>query len=219
MTPKWIFEKDSYTDGNIETMIQYCKDKKLDFQLVDFVFGGHDQVKWKFADEECVITYGTIHLAKYVQHKKRWYPGAWVDWDALKCSSYLAHWGKYSVQTDYMMIPFSEVYRRWNELFVKYASDGHLIIRPDDNDKRFTGEKVSVEKKEEWFARSKFYEPPIESLTLIARPLRVRAEWRFIISNKKVVTGSLYRVGNNTAMSRVDPDWDYDKNAIDFATK
>lgn len=219
MQVKWVFEKDAYQDGNTERMIAYCKERKLDHQLVDFVMFGHDDhIKWAFGPEECVIVYGTIILSRFVQQKKKWYPGVWCNWDELKCSNFLAHLGKFSVQQEYAFMPLAEVYRRWDDLFLQYQNDGHIFIKPDDNDKRFHGEKVCKEKKDEWFHYAQFYGAPLTSLTLVSKPTaKISAEWRFIVANRKIVSGSLYRAGGRTGMSRVDPTWDFDAGAIRFA--
>jgi hypothetical protein len=221
MDPKWVFEKDAYQDGNTELMIDYCKRKMIPYQLVDFVLFGHDDhIKWQFGDEECVIVYGTTVMARHVARKKKWYPGVWCNFDELKCSNYLSYLGQFSIQQDYAFLPVAEIYRQWEKLWERYQVDGHVFIRPDDNDKRFNGEKVAGDQKEHWFHYAKFYGAPVTSLAMISRPTHIiNAEWRFIVANRKIVTGSLYRAGGKTAMSRVDPDWDFDKGAIEYAER
>lgn len=220
MQVKWVFEKDAYDDGNTELMIDYLKSKNIDYQVVPYVmFGRDDHIEWKFGREECVIAYGTIGFSQFVQHKKCWYPGVWTDWHKLKCSTYLSHLGNFSVQQDYVFLPIAEIYRRWEELWERFQFDGHVFIRPDENDKRFHGEKISGENKEKWYKYARFYDAPPESLAMISRPSRLTAEWRFIIANKKVVTGSLYKADGRTGVSRIDADWDFDHGAIEFAEK
>lgn len=220
MTVKWLFEKDAYDDGNTERMIEHCKQKKIEYQKIDFVLFGTDyHIDWAFGPEECVIMYGTIGLVKFIQRKKKWYPGAWSDWEELKCTTFLSHWGQFSVQEDYTFLPIAEVNRRWNDLFMKYQFDGHIFIKPNDNDKRFHGEKVADEFRDQWYKTAQIYGAPISSLALVSKPTCIKAEWRFIIANRKIVSGSLYRADGRTGLSRIDPDWVFDKNAIEFAEK
>lgn len=218
MQAKWVFEKDAYEDGNTERMIAYCKAKGIPHQLVPYVaFGSDAHIKWAFGPDECVITYGTIHLAQFVQKKKAWYPGVWCDWHQFKCSTYLSHLGQFSVQDDYAFLPIAEVHRRWNSVFARFESDGHVFIKPDDNDKRFHGEKVSEDNRDKWYEYAQFYGAPKESLALVARPSHINAEWRLVVANRKIVTGSMYKADGRTTMGPIDPTWQFDRGAMDFA--
>jgi hypothetical protein len=193
MTPKWIFEKDAYHDGNTEAMIARCKSLGIPHGKVDFVlFGNADHIKWPFGDDEAVIAYGSMGLIQYINRHKRWYPGSWCDFQKLRCTSYLAHWGKFSVQQNYTFLPLYEVRRLKEQLFHRYGLDDHVFIRPDTNDKIFHGEKVCYEQFEKWFSVAQIYQPAPEQLTMVSTPSNIQMEWRFIIGDRQVVTGSRY---------------------------
>ncbi len=217
MKAKWIFDKDMFDDGNTDRMAAHCQSKGIDFQHQKYIPFMFDQYEWKFHDDDCVIVYGGIGMSQYVQRKKLWYPGTWCDFHKLKCSTYLAHWGRFSLQEDYTFIPLNEVKRKWGELWERFNSFGHVFIRPDDCDKRFNGEKVAPEHFDRWWAQSRCYDPAPESLTMVSKPNRILAEWRMIIAERKVVTGSHYKTEGREAYSPLDTGDQIGRDAVTFA--
>jgi hypothetical protein len=220
MKVKWVFEKDAYQDGTTEKMIDICKQHNWLWQKVDYlVFDSDDHIKWDFHEDDCVIVYGSFGLIKHVQRKKKWCPGVWCDWDKIKCSTYMAYFGEYSLQDHYAFLPLAVIHRCWDKLFETYGSNGHVFLRPDSNDKSFNGEKVAIEYKEQWYQEALQYAEPT-SLAMVSRPAKkLIAEWRFIVSDRKIVTGSMYRADGKTIMSEIDPVWTFDKQAIEFVDK
>lgn len=217
---KWVFEKDAYQDGNTEKMIEICKQQNWLWQMVNYVmYGNHEYIKWDFHEDECVIAYGSIGFVKHIQRHLKWYPGAWCEWHQLKTSTYLAYWGEFSVQQDYAFLPLAEVKRQWVGLWGRYSNYGNVFLRPDDNDKRFHGELVCPERFDEWWKTCQIYSPPLESMTMISRPNRIQIEFRLLIVNRKVVTGSHYRTDGLESWSHLDTSWWMDKSAVEFAEK
>src|SRR5690606_14414961 len=52
-----------------------------------------------------------------------------------------------------------------------------------------------------------FYEFPVDSLVVVAPPKEVDAEWRFVVADKMIVTGSQYREGTQlVALPDVAPE-------------
>ena len=192
---KWVFERDCYLeDDNVQRMISFCKARNVPYQHVDFVlFGSSDHIKWKFGDDEIVICYGSIGFARHVLRTKKWYPGVWCDFEKLRCTSYLAHWGEFSIHQHYALLPLNEVKRKKDYLFQQYGKDGHTIfIRPDSNDKIFHGEKVHYDLFDKWWSFAQIYQPTPEQLTMVSAPSVIKNEWRFVVSAGEVVTGSRY---------------------------
>lgn len=190
---KWIFEKDSYQDGNLDYMQARCKKMNIPCAVVEHViFGSADHIKWPFEQNDHVIAYGSIGFAKFLNRNSRWIPGVWSDFEKLKCTTYLTHWGQFSVQEDYSFLPFREVYRLKDKMFSRHEKDDHIFIRPDSNDKVFHGEKVCKELFEKWWRIANIYDPDPNQLTMVSTPTKIEHEWRFVIADRKVVTGSRY---------------------------
>ena len=181
----WYIEQDVY-DDNPEIMMEIVKE--LGMEGIWFRYTG--DIENKHTEDSCVIVYGSINSSIYVQRKKPWIPGVWCDFKELKCSTYLSHWGKYSVHKNYLFLPLSEVYRKKDWIFKTFGKT--VFIRPDDNSKSFHGELVADEKFEDWYDTANSYNPGKKCMTLVSEPSKIEAEYRFVISEKKVLTGSQY---------------------------
>lgn len=90
------------------------------------------------------------------------------------------------------MLPRGEIPRFLPFLRQTFGENGDLFIRPSSGHKSFTG-KVFVEEywDSDWEWVEEFTDP--ESLIVISSPKLIDREWRFIVADGKVITGSLYK--------------------------
>lgn len=193
MKPTWLIERNTFDDGNPEKMAEIVKSLGMETRwFFNIPFEG-GLTPDNLPGETCAIVYGSINTAKYVSRKLPWIPGVWCDFKTLRCTTYLAYWGRYSVHSDYAFLPLSEVHRQKDVLFQIFGNEKRIFIRPDDNAKSFHGEVVAEPQFEKWYEVSNFYNPGPECLTLVSRPSTILSEWRFVIANKKILTGSQYK--------------------------
>lgn len=135
-----------------------------------------------------VIFCGGIQVALEFQKRNlNIKPFCWFDEPALRCQSYYGKWGKYLLQQVYGFYPLSEIRRMKDWIWEIYSLDGKVFIRPDSNDKVFTAEVV----KYDLFNSDESK----DLLCVVSRPEKIWAEYRFVISKGKVVTGSQYKDG------------------------
>ena len=81
-----------------------------------------------------------------------------------------------------------------------------LFLRPDGGDKLFTGQVVEdfeffFEKEYVYFGQYN----TLESMCLVANAFKIDAEYRLMVSNHKVVTGSQYRLNGKMHRSNHIP--------------
>jgi hypothetical protein len=199
----------SFDDGNPEVMADILNRRGIRYSFVKYIpfDGGIRFVKpgprWhKLCKEyvehdfeigvtDNVLFYGTLKAMRYLQ--QRYYPSGWCDFPKLTCQHYYTHYGRYLISQDYTMMPSAEVLRRADELYDRYGVGGHVFIRPDANDKPFPGELVDRDKIEEWHESSNSYQQDVHKLCVVASPVKILQEWRLVVFNGKVVTGSQYR--------------------------
>lgn len=160
-----------------------------------------------------VVFHGAIGCARSVQKRNlNLKPFAWFDFDKLCCHSYYAFWGKYLASSNYVFVPLGEIRRKADWLFEYVGADNKVFIRPDSNDKIFTGEVVAKERLEA-FMNWAYTEGEIPTtLCVIGTPIEIFREWRFFIADGKVIAGSQYMDGRCLC---VDPH--YPEEAVDFA--
>jgi hypothetical protein len=131
--------------------------------------------------------------------------------EIFSCRRYYGNWGQYLFQRKYMMLPLGEVLRKKDWLYETLASDGHLFIRPDANNKMFDGELIAVENFELWRLH---VEGVIDnhSLCVVSQPRPIDVEWRMFMRRGKVVTGSTYRVNRE-----LDRNGEVPQEVVEFA--
>ncbi len=154
-----------------------------------------------FPKDACVIVHGDIALSVRVNREHRWTPGAYCTIENFACSRYYAEFGQYLLNHDYIMLPFAELDRCKNLLFDALGKNGVLFIRPDSPLKIFTGQVASYETFEKDLEFMAFYEFPSHELVLVSSPKSIAAEWRFVVSNKKIIAGTQYSE-NGEGLSR-----------------
>ena len=160
-----------------------------------------------FPEDSCVVSHGDIELVTRIDREKRWNPGAFCTIENFRCSSYLCHFGKYWINTDYMMLPFGELSRQRNFLFEKLGENGQIFIRPDSPLKLFTGQIATIENFDADLEFMGFYEFAVGSLVVVSSPKTIVKEWRFVVANGTVVTGCLYQSGpDKTCKPEYDPE-------------
>jgi hypothetical protein len=160
-----------------------------------------------FAEGECVVFHGSIGIASELQADNPWRPGVWFSRENYNCSTYYCHFAKFLLNSDYVMLPFGELRRRRDFLFQLFGADGSIFVRPDSVAKSFTGQLAhfaSFDKDVDFMA---FYDVPASALVLVSSPKKVVEEWRFVLADRRVVTGCLYQVqGKKQISSEVNPE-------------
>lgn len=159
-----------------------------------------------FPEGACVVTHADIDLVVRIYEDKIWTPGVFATIENFHCSNYYAHLGRHLLNDQYSMLPFKELTRCKDMLFDRFGVDGRLFVRPDSPLKLFTGLVISKDSFEKDYEFMAFYEFPEESLVLVSAPKQIEKEWRFVVAGQSIVSGSLYKVGDEfVAEPDVDP--------------
>jgi len=146
-----------------------------------------------FNDNECVVYYGSINLAKEIKEANKWVPGAQTNSDNWDCSQYYPVFGDLLFNKEYIMLPVGDLRRRKDELY-DWVSSNKLFIKPNKGGKVFIGKCVTKNDFDSHLDLLKIkYEVPDDEICIVAKPQSVDKEWRFLIVDGKVVTGSQYR--------------------------
>jgi len=195
MQPHWLLETDTFLEGNPQRMFEILREMGLPVKWVKYVpFQG--TVLDQFPDDACVVVYGSMNLVAQVTRLALWAPGVWANSHVLRASTYLAHWGRYSVQREYGMYPLGEIRRLLPRLLEQFGRDGRLFIRPNENDKSFSGTVVSENNFARWLDQNtRCYDLDPTAVVIVSRPQEIVSEHRFIVADGKVITGSKYRNG------------------------
>lgn len=197
MQPIWLIETGVWQDGNDQRIIDYLNAMCIPFQAEEYTYLGGREFEIIDADRP-VIFYGSINTSEYLSlTHKDWVPLIWFDEEKYSCRSYFTHWGKFILQEHYGFYPLAELVRLRKLLYQTYAVDDYVFIRPDDNDKSFTGKLVPTDVFSQWYKETQSSKVSPETLVLVSAPVTIQAEWRFVIADRKVITGTYYKGSSN----------------------
>lgn len=140
------------------------------------------------SSRNCVLCCGDIDFVRRIYRRASFIPGVWCNFNNMKCSTYYAYLGEHLLNQQYMMMPVGDLLRRWDQSIAWTINS--WFIRPDSGAKPFTGFVVSPGEKDKIRAIVQSVGP--ETLVIIAPEKSITREWRFVICDKKVVTGCQY---------------------------
>lgn len=152
-----------------------------------------------------VVYHGCLQGAKWVQENTDWTPGAIANNPAFRCRSYYPVFREFLLNRRHLFLPFGSLEERKDDLFDWLGAEDCIFVRPDDNDKPFTGQLVKRESWDEDIKLMGFYKERVhpDTLVVVTEPRNIIKEWRFFIRGTEVLTGSVYRKGPHTSVREV----------------
>ncbi len=187
MKPTWLIQTDmegvDACPMIAEVLAQGMQVRKIKHRLGTKVdFSGYYR-------DDCIISYGDIDFVRQICQRAPFIPGAYCNFDNMKCSTYFAYLGEHLLNKQYMMMPIGDFLRRWDD-FNADITCNLWFIRPDSGAKPFTGNVVKPGEKLKIQSIIQSVGP--ETLVVIAPEKQISAEWRFVICDRKVITGCQY---------------------------
>ena len=146
-----------------------------------------------FRKGACVITHGTIQFCKQIEKHfgPQWCPGTYFNKNVKSFGLFASHYGELMLNNDFYLIPYSEFVRRG----LKQGQS--VFIKPDSGMKEFTGKVITYENFiDEINSMNQIEIVDPETLCVVAESKSIEAEFRYVIVDGKVVTGSEYRWDN-----------------------
>jgi hypothetical protein len=195
MKPKWLFEKDVF-ENNTDKMIKEVKSQGMEAITVPYVpfeYPGTliDRCYEKYGPEDCVIFYGSINFGRKL--KNAWTPGVYLNEKAYECSSYypsiknlLLHYH------NFIMLPYGVLKNEKEQVFNR-INNSEIFIRPNSGTKEFTGFVTTEERFEDDVKLAGFYDVEDNLICLISSAKELIREYRFVVVDGKVISGSEYR--------------------------
>jgi|JI10StandDraft_1071094.scaffolds.fasta_scaffold83122_4 hypothetical protein len=128
-----------------------------------------------------------------------WPVSVWGTLQDFSYSHYADRFGELMLNYPFTKLSFHEFC--WRGLD-GITAVGSLFIRPDDGFKTFEGRVVAVADFDDWVTSNHLLQVRGSAQVIAAVPKEIRAEWRLVILDGKIVTGSQYRP---TQSSEVPP--------------
>jgi len=196
MKPKWLLESDLFEE-DLPRLVAEIKRQGFEVKVMSSTIADVYASLPNFLDfykpEDCVIYYGPLELGYRIRREAKWVPGIFCSTENYECTNYYPKFGDYLLNSNYMMIPFGDLLRQKEFLYEKLGQKDSIFIRPNKGTKVFTGQLVYKEKFEDDLKFFQMYNLDDKELCIVAEPRNIKFEWRFVVVDNKVVTGSLYK--------------------------
>lgn len=207
MKPKWLIEKGIQRGDDPDALAEIVRAKGMECVRLEYIpfsnsFTVVENGKPKriiasnmpFADGECVIVIGTLNICQLLMKPKRWTPTAWFNLPDFRCTTYYTRWKDMLLGSEHFFLTWKDLREDIDFYYERFGVDGCIFLKPNENLKMFSGSVVPKEKFEKWADMNQdCYEVPQDALCVIAKPVGIEQEWRFVISDRKVVASSLYK--------------------------
>lgn len=163
--------------------------------------------RWPNFSEQFVLFHGSLGVANEINQNSPWKPGSFCNLAAFHCSTY------------YPLVESTLIHQSWQATTVEeftnhpdkfYGDAGELFVRPDSPLKPFSGRVIKKENASLKALDHGFYYDELD-LPIIMTPTReVGEEWRFIVHNQTIITGSGYVANGRkgSAEITVSPAWE-----------
>ena len=213
MEVKWLVE-DSVFEEDIDSLIEEIQRQGMEVRKVKYVpFQGGEYYNY-FNVNDCVVFYGSLNLMVQLKREVPWIPLGWCTLQNFECSKYYAYFGKYLLNSDYVMMPVAELIRQKEMIGKMLGRDGMVFVRPSSGFKQFTGRLVACDELTLESLDYGFYYEEKDLLVVVSSPKNVDKEWRFVVAEGRVISGSEYKADGRIGMSEV-----VDESALDLANK
>ena len=188
---KWAIHTDILDRPGLPSLKKVLEDEGVEYFHSDYDFEKREYADIPYGIGECVVMYGPI---QFIRKKNRGFiPGAFGFKKDTNTSHYMSQLPrKYFFNYDAIYLPFGSLLDMKHQLFSIFGD--HIFIRPDSGFKTFTGLDIHKDEFETEISSIKQTKNPgPHEMCLVASKKEILGEYRIVICEGKVVTGSQYR--------------------------
>lgn len=189
---KWIIDKDMFEDYE-NKLVDSIKNSGSDVYFYD------DQKRTnifsflkKFDENDIIIFHGSLQHGIRLNTTK-YYPGIYLTLENYECSKYYGYFGNYLLNSNYIMMGLNDILRNKEKIFNWVKTDS-IFIRPSNGYKSFPGQLLPSKNFEYEFnvMVNSYGGLDKDNLCVISPFIEIDKEYRFIVIDGKVISGSLY---------------------------
>jgi hypothetical protein len=188
---KWAISTEIFRKPGFPQIDDALKRNNVEFFHSDFDSATRTYADIPYGTDECVIMYGPI---KFIRTKNKGYvPGPFGFKSDTDVSHYMSQLpSEWFFNEDAIWLPWGSIVKKKKMLADIFGK--HLFIRPDSGFKSFTGFNVKIDDLEtEFAARQQTENTDPYEMCLIAKGKPIIGEYRMVVCNGRVITGSQYR--------------------------
>ena len=185
----WAIERRVFPEDEELRLIQALADREIEYHE----FEGHS-FRYDSTLGTAPVARGSCYFVREMSNEPRWLAQLWGKPEQFDCSNYYRHFSRYLLNQEHRIMSFGELCWTQPQLLKDLGNnEGQLFVRPDDGFKSFEGALVSNLEFEKWIARLQLLQVSNPTKVVVARPMKIHAEWRLLMVKGRVVAASQYR--------------------------
>lgn len=204
---KWVIETNILVGSSYENLPQVVKDAGYEVFETKFEPFTRKIETIPYSNDECVVVYGSFNYVNLLSRSGyRFIPGAYGITSDTNCSYYIPLLSQeFILNNDYIMMSWGEFVRRKDFLVKLYGEK--LFVRPNSGFKTFSGFAFDTNEWDyEINTRQALTSVMHDTLVLISSCKEIYSEYRFVIADRKIVTGSQYHQNGKLYESEIVDD-------------
>jgi hypothetical protein len=147
----------------------------------------------RYSDGDLVLFQGSIQTSKNAaQNLPNCRPILFNSEDKLKCSSYCGAFAEFLFNNKYEIVTVGFLKKEKFEFYRRFGKDALIFIRPDDGDKKFSGQLLDLQDFDKFWDNNIVCNAKDDDSVLISTPKTITGEWRFIVKKDGIISCSTY---------------------------
>jgi hypothetical protein len=198
----WVVQNNLFNERGFHDLMQVLERGGIPHTLVKVIpFGGGVEPAIEVPGP--IVVMGSLTLTRYAR-ERGWVPGAFIN-DNFDFRVWREHLGEHLLNAGAHVCRFADV----------PPQPGPFFIRPCLDDKSFSGMVTTWDEFREWrdsvLALQEDTTVGADTWVAVSAPKPIQREYRMVIVDGRVVTGTRYKLGDRVASSReVEPEvWDF----------
>ena len=184
----WIVENNLFKEPFYDKLLPFLDKMEIPYETNRVIPFGGGFLEEPKPTEENIIVIGSYSMTVEAIDRG-WVPGAFTN-DNYDYRVWSKEWEGKCLNAPATISKFGEVAEQ----------DDLFFIRPCLDDKQFTGQVMDWEEFAEWQEKvvnlgEGYTTLDYDTAVLVSEPKKIEAEYRFIVVDEKVITGSLYKQG------------------------
>ena len=210
---KWLFDYHMLKDDYHESLVKLCEKMNIEYDILTYIPNYKAMEIDPFIKKpiyekgECVVAYGCIEFLEALDTLKMNYiPSRYMEREFLTCRYYMPKIpSELLLNDDYIMLPYAEFKRNPNRIYNLFNTN-NLFIRPDSGLKTFAGTTILQEDfKYEINSLENLTSVMAETIVLLSSVKTIKAEYRILVGNRKIIASSQYKRDNKLNMKEGAP--------------
>jgi hypothetical protein len=216
----WIIEQYVYDEYD-QKLIEAIKKSGAYVYIYDYNPTESDLEKdlvKRFGKDDIIVFHGGLQLGRKISRLPL-YPCTFLTIENYECFRYYGYYGNHLLNSDYLMMGLNDVERN-KEFIFNCFNTSNVFIRPSNGYKSFTGQCLSFKTFESDLntLKQSYGGLDLNQLVVLSSEKEIEEEYRFVVVNNKIVSGTLYLDKDNRDSHRAYYDIMCDDfNALKYA--